>query len=315
MNRKIRICLCGTGRLGTFRAGLFIESPLIDLVAVVEPYKVSDIVLQNPRIKIYKRIEDINIPLDGIWISTPTKFHTETIKKACKIVKHIYCEKPIASNPKDVMDCYETCRKNNCTLHCGWMRRRDKGYQSIKQYLVENNATIQHAEFHSFDWPLVPPEFLKTLGNIFTDLMCHDFNLIMYYMNNQLPKYITAYGIDSGIGVWDSAVCCCEYENNVKLTISATRNGNKVYDNSVTVITSDSQILECGREQENLAESFMKRHEINFREELPFFYDIVRNNGQSGDMRSCINTSILIQAATRSAELGGKRIPVVAPRL
>ncbi|EKE40900.1 hypothetical protein ENUP19_0139G0053 [Entamoeba nuttalli] len=314
-SNKVRICLCGTGRLGSFRASLFIESPDIELVGVVEPFRVCQSVLDRPNIKIFKTVEEINIPIDGIWISTPTKFHLQTIKLASKKVKHIYCEKPIASTPEEVKEAYETCRKNGVSLHCGWMRRRDPGYQSIKEYLVSNNVSIQRAEFHSFDWPLVPPEFLKTLGNIFTDLMCHDFNLIMYYMNNTLPKYVTAVGIDGGAGVWDSATASLEYPNNVVLTIIATRNGNKVYDNSLTVLTSDSHILECGKEPENLTETFMKRHEKNFKKELPFFANIIRNNGTSGDVLSCVNTSILIQAATRSATLGGKRIPLVIPKL
>ena len=277
--------------------------------------KVCDIVRAHPEIRLYKSIDDLDIPVDGIWISTPTKFHVEAIIAASNKTKHIYCEKPIASTPDQVNLAYTTCAAKGVSLHCGWMRRRDPGYQAIKQYLDKNSATIVRGEFHSFDWPIVPPEFLKTLGSIFTDLMCHDFNLTQYYMNNKLPKYITAHGVDGGIGIWDSAVAELEYANGSKLVLTATRNGNGVYDNSLTVLTSDSKILDCGREEKDLTQTFMARHDDNFRSELPYFANIIKNNLGSGDKISCINTAVLITAATRSANLGGKRIPIIAPRL
>ncbi|KAL7717651.1 Oxidoreductase [Entamoeba marina] len=314
-SRKVKVCLCGTGRLGSFRAGLFLDSKDIELVAVVEPFKVCQTVLNHRNIRIFKSVDDINIPIDAIWISTPTSQHPQTIALASKKTKFIFCEKPIASTPRLVKESYDICKKNGAVLHCGWMRRRDVGYQSIKEYLVSNNVTIQRAEFHSFDWPIVPPEFLKTLGNIFVDLMCHDFNLVMYYMNNKLPKYVTAIGVDGGVGIWDSAVATLDYPNNISITITATRNGNKVYDNSLTVLTSNSQILECGKEPENLSQTFMERHDINFKKELPFFANMVRNNGKAGNELGCIYTSVLIQAATRSATLGGKKIPIAEPKL
>ena len=108
--------------------------------------------------------------------------------------------------------------------------------------------------------------------------------------------------------MWDSVVARLEYQNNTLLTIVVIRNGNKVYENTVVVVTSDSQILETGRNPEALTETFMARHAENFRKELPHFAQLVRKGNVQNDATGSVLTSVLIEAATKSATNNGERI-------
>ena len=45
----------------------------------------------------------------------------------------------------------------------------------------DEHNRIVGGQLISLDYPDVPPEFLNTLGSIFVDLMCHDFNLLTLF--------------------------------------------------------------------------------------------------------------------------------------
>ena len=121
----------------------------------------------------------MDVAVDAIWISSPTLDHVASIKTTAEKVNAIYCEKPIASTTQDAPWAYDSSTERGVYSHYGRMRRYDDGYAAVKEYLDAKKVTIVQGKFHSFDWPLVEPAFLKTLGNIFTDFMCHKFNLVM----------------------------------------------------------------------------------------------------------------------------------------
>lgn len=193
MPKVYRVCHIGVGRMGSHRQQIFREIPQIDCVAIVDPfidiekYNEERIAHSQRVVPIYRSLDKVKEPYDFIWISCPTAAHADAIKSAATRTKLVVCEKPIAPTRKLVSECYDVCEKNGTALICCWMRKFDVHYdhlyQKMNTFLSEGDGSreIIGGHFVSLDYPDVPEEFLKTLGSIFVDLMCHDFNLLTMF--------------------------------------------------------------------------------------------------------------------------------------
>ena len=65
-------------------------------------------------------VHDPNV--DIVHIATPSHWHGLMAVEAAKTGKDIFCEKPMASSPKECNEMIEACRKNNVKLQIGFMR-------------------------------------------------------------------------------------------------------------------------------------------------------------------------------------------------
>ena len=67
-------------------------------------------------------MEVINDPdVEAVWICSPSQFHADQIKAAAKAGKHIFCEKPIATDLAGTIEAVQVC---DAVLVCRGAGRR-----------------------------------------------------------------------------------------------------------------------------------------------------------------------------------------------
>lgn len=55
-------------------------------------------------------MEVINDPdVEAVWICSPSQFHADQIKASAKAGKHIFCEKPIATDLAGTIEAVQVC--------------------------------------------------------------------------------------------------------------------------------------------------------------------------------------------------------------
>lgn len=322
---KHKVCLVGRGRMGKYREQVINEHPNLQVVCTVDP---------NASGATYKTYEEAissrKEPFDCVWISASSHLHPEIIVSVAQIPprpKIIFCEKPIASTALSVARCYQACATNGVVLVCGWMRRFDPGYAqlfvSLQRHLKSNPSdTIAEVRLNSFDWPPVERKFLASLGSIFEDLMCHDFNIAAMLTENEIPTSIDARAYSSlGDSLMDVAQCTLNYKSGSVFHLEARRiSPSEIYENTALVKTKSGKEFSAG--YGIVAKSFFERHDKNYRAEVDFVAKslVAHSAGKPllthpSPPEACAITSTLISLAEKSAADGGKKIFVNRPEL
>jgi myo-inositol 2-dehydrogenase/D-chiro-inositol 1-dehydrogenase len=77
---------------------------------------------------------------DAVYITTPNTKHTELAMAAAAAGKHVFCEKPMATNLADAQKVLETATKSQAVFQVGHNRRFAPVYATLKEMLSEDAA-------------------------------------------------------------------------------------------------------------------------------------------------------------------------------
>lgn len=75
--------------------------------------------------------------IDAVYIASPNSFHASQAIFLMEHGKHILCEKPLASNGKEVRAMFEAARKHNVLLMEALLSTMLPNFQAIREYLPE----------------------------------------------------------------------------------------------------------------------------------------------------------------------------------
>lgn len=153
----------------------------------------------------------------------------------------------------------------------------------------------------------------RSLGPLFREYMCHDFNLALMFMNEKMPTSVQATMRDTyGDGTYDSAWCTLEFSNSKSVFIELSMYGPEKFESSVRMVvdgkTEMSGKTDVTREQEA---GTLARFQDALRSELVYF--VRRFLNEKVQLRTgaeqCVATVQLAELAEQSAAVGAK-IPV-----
>ena len=246
----INIALVGIGRIGLVHAhtiktklssevnlSLFVDSMSKDLENKAKEYNTK-----------YSRSFDECLndkTIDAVLLCTPTNTHTESCIKALKSGKHVFCEKPIATNIEDHLKVIEASKKSDKKLMVGFNRRFDHNYKNIKERIDAGEiGKVQMIKLTNYDSPFPNVEFLKTSGGIYLDLCIHDLDLISFLTdkNGDEPVELFTWGSAflmpelAKFGDVDTAMVSVKMKSGAIANINTTRFANYGYDQRAEVL-------------------------------------------------------------------------------
>ena len=71
--------------------------------------------------------------VDAVWICSPSSFHAEQIKACAANNKHVFCEKPIATELTETVEAINACNAAGVKLMIGLQRRFDQNFMRVRQ--------------------------------------------------------------------------------------------------------------------------------------------------------------------------------------
>ncbi|MFT5020011.1 MAG: myo-inositol 2-dehydrogenase/D-chiro-inositol 1-dehydrogenase, partial [Polaribacter sp.] len=291
MKNTINICVVGLGRAGHFHLTSIQHLASLSLHSVVDTNEelAKEIAAQ------YNCLWSTTLPellqddtLDAVVVASPTDAHFLYIKQALTAGKHVFTEKPVGHTVNEINTCFELAMQHSRALHLGFQRRLDKNFAALKRRLPElGNARIVKAS--SRDNPKPSYDYLSISGNIFHDMLIHDFDMLMFLFGPKVPESVFAAGhaYDStiaGFNDYDTVLVSIKYSDGLVCSIDTSRTSAYGYDQRIEVFgehgmaTVDNErnntvnvYTDKGANHEPFNFSFPQRYKEAYLEELKQF--------------------------------------------
>ena len=325
MKNTINICVVGLGRAGHFHLTSIKQLDSLALHSVVDTNeKLAKDVAEQYNCQWSATLPELleDDALDAVVVASPTDAHFQYIKQALQAGKHVFTEKPVGHTVAEINTCFELATQHNRALHLGFQRRLDKNFAALKRRLPElGEARIVKAS--SRDNPKPSYEYLSISGNIFHDMLIHDFDMLMFLFGAKVPESVFAAGhaYDStiaGFNDYDTVLVSIKYPDGLVCSIDTSRTSAYGYDQRIEVFgkhgmaTVDNErnnavnvYTDKGANHEPFNYSFPQRYKEAYLEELNQFALGIENGVHTNvAQEECVLSHQLADAALESIQTG-----------
>lgn len=248
MTNKVRFGMVGTGRIGRLHAQTLVQRvPQAELVALtdvnMDAARACAVEYGVPRVveSFEQLLQDETI--QAVVIASSTDTHTPFIIQAAQAGKHIFCEKPIAADLRQIDSALAAVNTAGVKLMIGFNRRFDPTFARIKQAITSGEIGTPHL-LHIFSRDPAPPpiEYVKVSGGLFFDMTIHDFDMARFLLGDVVEIYAAAgVMVDPAIGAAgdvDTAMITLRFANGAIGCIDNSRQAVYGYDQRVEAFGS-----------------------------------------------------------------------------
>ena len=142
--KTVKVGVIGMGRIGLVHLEAITKAPGVVPVIVSNP-TVSKAEAAANQYNIPKFTDDamdvINDPeVDAVWICSPSQFHADQIKACAAANKHVFCEKPIATDLAETVEAINACNEAGVKLMIGLQRRFDQNFERVKKAVQDKEV-------------------------------------------------------------------------------------------------------------------------------------------------------------------------------
>lgn len=243
----MNIGIIGAGRIGRLHAGnLCGRVKGVRVKSIADPLMNDDLRAWVRSIGIARAETDPEIILDdreidAVFICSPTDTHADLIVRSAGAGKHIFCEKPVGSDPAIIRKAVDAARAAGIKLQVGFVRRFDHNHGAVAEAIRSGRiGRVELIKVTSRD-PAPPPiGYVKRSGGLFFDMMIHDFDMARFLAGSEVTE-VYARGaalIDARIeeaGDVDTAVVTLSFESGALGVIDNSRRAAYGYDQRTEV--------------------------------------------------------------------------------
>lgn len=179
MNEHRKVVLIGFGRMGRNHFRVLREHPLVNLVAVVDPFVLQpqNQALIPDSVKRLTTLDQLDgLDFDALVVATPTQTHFEVVKRALLFKKPILVEKPICSTPEEGEELERLATAANVLLAVGHVERQNPAIKKLKE--VVESGIIGKPIHCSVTRVGGYPDNVQEGNNVLLDLAVHDLDVL-----------------------------------------------------------------------------------------------------------------------------------------
>ncbi len=211
-SNKLRAAIIGLGKMGLVHASTIATHPDIELSAFCDTSKFMLQALKAffPGIRFYGDYEEMlaKEPLDVVYITTPTGLHGKISGACAGAGKHIFVEKPLATNLDEAEQVVGSIRKNRIKSQVGYVCRYSPTFEKAKEILdsgvigrilgfgsVKYSSDVQRKVEKSW-------RFMRKAsgggGGVVNEFACHGVDLLVWLFGE--PR-----GVEAKLESWYSS--------------------------------------------------------------------------------------------------------------
>ncbi|MFJ7946367.1 Gfo/Idh/MocA family oxidoreductase [Streptomyces sp. NPDC096354] len=234
----MRIGLIGTGRIGSFHAGVLARHPAVDTLVVTDTdaARAAAVAARTGAAVAGSVAEVLRAGVDAVVIASATSAHAELIGTAARAGLPAFCEKPIALDPAGTLSALREVERAGSVLQLGFMRRFDAGYAAARAAVRGGALGRLHTVRAVTSDPAPPPAaYLPHSGGLFRDCLVHDFDILRWVTGREVVE-VYATGSDAGPAMFraagdvDTAAALLTLDDATLATATATRCNGAGYD-------------------------------------------------------------------------------------
>ncbi|MCY4260613.1 MAG: Gfo/Idh/MocA family oxidoreductase [Rhodobacteraceae bacterium] len=131
---------------------------------------------------------------DGFLIASPAAQHAGHLRAAAATNPYIFCEKPVATDPEDIVSLAAELGHAADRVQVGFNRRFDHHLSTFKSRLVAG-AVGQIEQLHLISRDHAPPmpEHLPFSAGLIAETMIHDFDTVRWLLEDEISS-VTCHG-------------------------------------------------------------------------------------------------------------------------
>jgi myo-inositol 2-dehydrogenase/D-chiro-inositol 1-dehydrogenase len=180
---KIRIGIIGAGYIGGVHAQVLGRDERVELAAVYDVVEERARGLARSSGAIAARgPEDVIEASDAVYVTTPNTKHTELAVACAEAGKHVFCEKPMATNLEDAARVLAAAERGKGVFQVGHNRRFAPVYSALKKMLAEEAAPHSaHVKMNRGE--LINPEWVgdpSVTGGFLYETTIHMFDMMRF---------------------------------------------------------------------------------------------------------------------------------------
>jgi len=268
--------------------------------------------------------------IDGVVVCTPTATHPVYILGALGKHAHVFCEKPISLDIKEVDSCYEAANKQGRHLLCGFQRRSDPNFVRLHEQVTKEKAigNVQIVKTTSRDHPVPHINFLRISGGFFHDCASHDLD-VLRWITGEDPVEVFTYASTfrseiKELNDVDTAVIALKFPSGILGNVDLSRKACYGYDQRIEVHGDGGMIqaentkkhtvvlsTEKGTQLAPGPWSFQDRYIVAYAAEMDHFLDIIEGKATPKVNHDDVRKVAIISSGVEESHKTGKPVKLV----
>jgi myo-inositol 2-dehydrogenase/D-chiro-inositol 1-dehydrogenase len=190
----VRIGVVGVGRLGSLFARTLAAHPDVDGVVLAGSRPDSaDALSEELSAVAAADPSEIFGSVDAVVIAASTAAHYVLIRQGADAGIPMFCEKPITLDLESTDEAIALVQAAEVPLQVGFQRRFDAGYRTARDMArAREFGEIYLVRTTSLDRAPSPEPFVRTSGDLFRDLLVHDFDAIRFVTGQEIEEVFAA---------------------------------------------------------------------------------------------------------------------------
>lgn len=209
------ISLIGLGYLGKIHLKLLMENPAWNVAGLYDTNsRLTRELATQYNLKAFGSLDQALENCDAVAIATPSSTHYEIARRCIIAGKHVFIEKPVTPTLKECKQLQSLIKEAGIIFQVGHTERFNPAFIAAAPY-ISNPLFIEVQRLAQYS-------SRGTDVSVVLDLMMHDLDLILTFVNSNVRK-IQASGTSFVSGSADFVNARIEFENSVVANLTTNR--------------------------------------------------------------------------------------------
>ena len=211
----LKVGIFGTGHLGKFHVANWLEIPDVEIVGFYDPNdEAAADTMERFGLKRFEAMETLMDLVDAVDVITPTQFHYPVCEMALRKSKHVFVEKPLASDLDEANRLIKLVQEAKVKFQVGHVERFNPAFLALEgRKLVPMFIEVHRlAQFNP----------RGTEVSVILDLMIHDIDIVLHLVDSDI-KNISASGVAVMTDTPDIANVRIEFMNGCVANLTSSR--------------------------------------------------------------------------------------------
>jgi predicted dehydrogenase len=215
MSAPLKVAVVGVGHLGRIHAKIYHEDPNADLIAVVDADgdRAAEVAAEFD-CQALSDATELPAEVEAVSVVVPTVHHATTAVPLLERGLPCLVEKPLAANLEDADAILAAAERGGALLSVGHVERFQPGVRKVHAMAMEPRFIEVHR--------LAPFSFRAMDVGVVHDLMIHDLDLILHFVDSEIESIDCAGGAIL-TGCEDVASVRLVFANGARANLSASR--------------------------------------------------------------------------------------------
>jgi myo-inositol 2-dehydrogenase / D-chiro-inositol 1-dehydrogenase len=266
----MRVGIIGAGYIGGVHASVLARDDRVSVAAVhdIIPDRAS-LLARSSGAAVCSTAEELIERVDAVYITTPNTRHTELALAAIGAGKHVFCEKPMATNTRDARTVLEAARGGNGVFQVGHNRRFAPVYVTLKQ-MIGGERVPHSAHLKMNRGELINPPWVNdplVTGGFLYETTIHMFDM-MRFLFGEVTE-LRAFGSSHEYAETDDFSVLIRFESGMHATLCSSADASWLFPfERVEVFCHHSTIVTREMESITLSEALDGRHVTHSMQQL-----------------------------------------------